>query len=233
MIYILFTFRSFTFTFSFVLCYYQAALQVFIKVSLYSIMFVLSFVSVFYCSFWHYEVYLLLCVGVHLRDCHVSSSRRRCGAALTPALSFPASTVRSRCFAVDSWVTRLSGGRQRQQAEDTLRSTSNHHRLSQCHGLSDRKKNQRRVQFFHRERNFNVFPQNHATGGYEPADINGTEDQKVATTTRKPQRRSSRCFFFPHKEGKTASGLRRSSEVGDSGRSNAHRFWWATSTIAG
>ena len=26
--------------------------------------------------------------------------------------------------------------------------------------------------------------------------------------------------------GKTASGLRRSAEVGDSGRSTAHRFWW-------
>lgn len=170
-------------------------------------------------------------MGLHFQGCDVSSTRRRCGPALTPALSFPASTVRSRCFTVDSWVTRLSGGRQRQQAEDTLRSTSNHHRLSQCHGLSDRKKNQRRLLFFHRERNFNVFSLSHATGGYKPADINDTEDQKVATTTRKPQRRSSRCFFS-HKEGKTASGLRRSSEVGDSGRSNAHRFWWASSTIA-
>lgn len=50
-----------------------------------------------------------------------------------PRLSFPAPTVRCRCFPTDIWVTRLSGGRQagrqRQQAEDTLRSTSNHHRI--------------------------------------------------------------------------------------------------------
>lgn len=50
---------------------------------------------------------------------------------------------------------------------------------------------------FHREWNFNVFKQRrHAAGGYNPADISDTEDQKVATTTRKPQRRSSRCFLF-------------------------------------
>lgn len=56
---------------------------------------------------------------------------------------------------------------------------------------------------FHREWNFNVFKQRrHAAGGYNPADISDTEDQKVATTTRKPQRRSSRCFFFSTLGGK-------------------------------
>lgn len=59
------------------------------------------------------------------------------GQGRMPAPIFPAPVVRRRRFPADILVTRPSGGRQRQRAEDTL-STSNHRhhqRLSNCHGL--------------------------------------------------------------------------------------------------
>ena len=39
--------------------------------------------------------------------------------------------------------------------------------------------------------------------------------------------KTKNTVFLRWLAGKTASGLRRSSEVGDSGRNSAYRFWWA------
>ncbi len=142
--------------------------------------------------------YRLRCPRWNMVFVHISSTRGRCGAALTAAVSSPAPAVGCRCFPADIQTTRRCGGRQAASAGrgHTLRSTSNHHRLSHCHGLSDREKQQQRFLFPTREWNFKAWKQSHAAGRHDPADISDREDQKVATTTRKPQRRSSRCLFF-------------------------------------
>ena len=175
-----------------------------------------------------------------LQDCSLSSSRGRCQAALTHS---PVCSRTSRWVAlfprwhVDDTAVWWQPGRQRQQEERTHSDQPVITIVSFTLPWSLRpRKPQQHFLFSPSSGTLKPLKHSHAAGGYNPADISDTEDQKVASSTRKPQRRTSWCFFFfflSRSEGKTASGLRRSSEVGDSGRSNAHRFWWESSKRVG
>lgn len=128
---------------------------------------------------------------------------------------------------VDDTAVWWQPGRQRQQEERTHSDQPVITIVSLTLSWSLRpRKHQQHFLFSTSSGTLKPLKHSHAAGGYNPADISDTENQKVASSTRKPQRRTSWCFFLSRSEGKTASGLRRSSEVGDSGRSNAHRFWW-------
>lgn len=154
------------------------------------------------------------------------SSRGRCSSALAAFRSLLCTTIECRCFPADTSTARQCGGRQRQLAEDTLRSTSNRRRPPHCL-RSPRLKTQRQHFLFSTGRE-TLKPVNkpcrwtRQPRGYK----RHCGAESIYDLTKPQRRRSSRCFLFSHSEGKTASGLRRSSEVGDSGRTNANRFWW-------
>lgn len=140
---------------------------------------------------------------------------------LAAFLPVPASTVGWRCFPTDTRMTRLCGGR---QAERTLtRRSASDHRISHCHGLCT--KSQQQQSYFSPAVTL-LKPKNESCGRQTRGrrqPLAESSYRHIETPKKKP------LVFFFSTEGKTASGLRRSSEVGDPGRSNAHRFWWVPS----
>lgn len=100
---------------------------------------------------------------------------------------------------VDDTAVWWQPGRQRQQEERTHSDQPVITIVSLTLSWSLRpRKHQQHFLFSSSSGTLKPLKHSHAAGGYNPADISDTENQKVASSTRKPQRRTSWCFFFCH-----------------------------------